>query len=95
MLKEEVHYPMEIQGRLVSAVCVLFNFIKIHDPDDIEELERNLEAADLVDGAAPLQTPGGISQAESARGAALRERITQAMWHEYVAELERRGEQVL
>lgn len=95
VLKEEVHFPMEVQSRLVSAVCVLFNVIKMHDPDDIEELDRELEASDVGNGVAPSEAPGGISQQETARGVALRERITQAMWQDYVAELERRGERVL
>jgi hypothetical protein len=85
-------YPAEIsmdfQARIPAALAAIHNFIRIHDPNDLEgfleadDAERGFFAGELAEG----QT----RTAEKRRANTRRDRIAAEMWEQYQAELRRR-----
>ena len=41
-------YSLAVQAKLVPALCVLHNFIRIHDPEDEEELDSDDDEVEVV-----------------------------------------------
>jgi hypothetical protein len=66
---------------MVPAICVLHNFIRIHDVDDIPEIE-GFRSRGQATGAL-MGLGGDISNAERNRASELRESIAKAMWASY------------
>lgn len=84
-------YCMDIQARIPPALCAIHNFIRIHDPQDIENF------ADVVDGYGDEAGSGtlaehAVTQAEKERAGAKRDAIANQMWEDYQALLRERGE---
>jgi hypothetical protein len=85
-------YPAEIhidyQARIPAALAAIHNFIRIHDPD---ELEGFAEADDDEQGffAGELAV-GQTRTAEKRRANTRRDEIAAEMWEQYQAELQRR-----
>jgi hypothetical protein len=83
----EIH--MDYQARIPAALAAIHNFIRMHDPDDLEDfaesedLERGFVAGELAEG----QT----RPAEKRRSNARQDGIAAAMWAQYQAELQERG----
>lgn len=82
-------YSLQKQARLVHALCVLHNFIRVHDPDDLdttieEELTRIPEPPEQGDFG------GSISAAEKEAATSRRDNIAKQMWADYVEYLETR-----
>lgn len=77
-------YSPEVQAKMVPALCTLHNFIRIHDPDDLDgqDWQEEVERQPLVPSAADLRSR--VSQAEQDRAAAKREKIACNMWNDYV-----------
>ena len=80
-------YSLQTQSKIVHALCVTHNFIRIHDPNDydgaiLEELARAETAPEASDFG------GSITTAERDAAAARRDRIAKAMWEDYVAYME-------
>jgi hypothetical protein len=85
-------YDLRTQAKMVPAICVLHNFIRIHDNDDLPEVHQ-------VPGANHHQVPGAnhgvvvtggveglggdISSAERNQASELRDSIAKAMWDSY------------
>ena len=76
-------YPVQTQAKLVPALCVLHNFIRTHDPEDL----------DLVDSAevecrSPQRQPQDfrvtVDAAERREANDRRDKIAQAMWTQYI-----------
>jgi hypothetical protein len=70
-------YSLEDQARLVSALAVVHNFIRLHDPND-NDFEEDFSQ----------QSRGRISRGkepkdEEGHAAERRERIALAMWRDY------------
>jgi hypothetical protein len=80
-------YSMCLQARIPPALGAIHNFIRIHDPDEINEIA--LEEFDGV-GTCELAV-GPASAAERARAMAKRDRIAEAMWLEYQTVLQERA----
>lgn len=86
-------YPAEInmdyQAAIPAALAAIHNFIRIHDPDEIEgfaesdDQERGFVGGDLASG----QT----RPAEKRRANTRRDKIAADMWAQYQAELQARG----
>jgi hypothetical protein len=81
-------YPIDFQARLVSALAVIHNFIRIHDPrepedeyDDEPEDEDNTE--DEGNPGDNMANSSTVHGAERGRAADRRERIAQNMWRDY------------
>lgn len=102
LLIQPPEYPIEMQARFVVALSVLFNFIRIWDPSDIEggsTLDTDdLEMRDGADGeeqgldgtAGEEVLPpifGGISDEESKRASERQDAIAKAMWNDYCRHL--------
>ena len=83
MLQE---YPLRSQAQLVSALAVVHNLIRIHDPDDLpEDKDDKDEGREEDRDIGTLQ--GNITTNERERAVEHRDEIAQAMWADY----ERRG----
>ena len=81
-------YSVAVQAKLIHALCVLHNFIRIHDPDDMKDAEaEELERIPQAPGAADFG--GNISSSESERASEYRDQVAKAMWADYVAYLAR------
>ena len=82
-------YPMKIQVRILPALCGVHNFIRLHDREEINDFppglvdpspgERNGRLAD-----------GPVTRQETARAAAIRDRLANEMWVDYQRELRER-----
>lgn len=78
-------YDLATQAKMVPAICVLHNFIRIHDVDDLPVVSDSQRRAVLRDVSADtLGSLGGdISNAEKNRASELRESIAKEMWNSY------------
>jgi hypothetical protein len=80
---------MDYQARIPAALAAIHNFIRIHDPQELEgfaeaeDTERGFFAGELAEG----QT----RTAEKRRANTRRDQIAVAMWEQYQAELQERG----
>ena len=77
-------YSVHTQAKIIHALCVLHNFIRVHDPDDIsdivlEEIERVPQATAAADFG------GAIRPQETKRAGAHRDQIAKEMWADYSA----------
>lgn len=89
-------YSMAIQAKLVQALCVVHNFIRIHDPQDMpmrDTMDDDLEGSDddndnrqNFGSLGTMSSPAHRSQAEVFRDA-----IAKEMFADYKRELNRRG----
>lgn len=81
MFREANEFPITVQGHIASAICVLHNFIWIHDPEDLEEAEEK--------NRGPFGTQvnneefQGIPAAERVVADIQQDKIAQEMWLQY------------
>ena len=73
---------MAIQARIPPALCAVHSFIRIHDPDEIDEFGLDIQDQD------PGQVYGDLSEGpavrrEKERAETRRDGIAQAMWESY------------
>lgn len=80
---------MAIQARIPPALAAVHNFIRIHDPEEIQDF--NFLAEDPLRGYGDLGV-GPANEEERAEAASMRDNIAQAMWDGYQAELASRME---
>jgi len=93
MASQACNYPMRTQAQIIPALCLLCNFILVHDPDDFNESDTPSMA--LVNDSQANQNEEvfigtGVSRAESTRAAAYRDTIASEMWTSYQEECSRR-----
>jgi hypothetical protein len=70
---------------MVPAICVLHNFIRIHDIDDLPDILQHPQVQEgLANNSGDLGN-GDVSAAESNRASILRDSIAQDMWASYQA----------
>ena len=74
-------YNVETQAQLVSALSVVHNFIRIHDPDDLPENDEEEDHSQLNVDIGRLQHTIGAD--ERGRAAERRDTIAKAMWADY------------
>ncbi|TFK86405.1 hypothetical protein K466DRAFT_492898 [Polyporus arcularius HHB13444] len=77
-------YSSEVQAKIVHALCVLHNFIRIHDPDDLD-ITAHEELARVPQDPSAAEFGGSISATEQREATSRRDRIAKAMWDDYVA----------
>ena len=91
-------YSLQTQSKIPGAIASLHNFVHVHDPDDLANEDGDND--DSNDEGLPdshqipitLENLGGhISQAEKDRASAKRDEIAQAMWADYLQELQSRN----
>jgi hypothetical protein len=88
---------MDIQARIPPACCCLHNIIRMWDPVELEDAEREMLVASQR-GDTP-EAYGSLADhvptnADREVMTLVRERITQDMWTSYAEERQRRGEPV-
>ena len=81
-MQERNEFPIRYQARIVSALCVVHNFIRIHDPDDEPEPYEDGSARVVHEYSVP-ETRLDISRQESREAALLRDKIASDMWAQY------------
>lgn len=75
-------YDLPTQTKLVPAICVLHNFIRVHDPnDDVNITEVYLSRRAPRRTAQDFSTQ--ISNQEKARANARQDEIAKGMWRQY------------
>ena len=74
-------YNLKTQARLIPALAVIHNFIRIHDPGDLPKSEDNYEGGN-GDGDGDNDGDDDDDDVPEVRGAC-REKIAQDMWDEY------------
>lgn len=81
IFKAAPEYSIETQAKIVQALCVVHNFIRVHDPDDFEyEREPILDEPDDV---AYGELGGAAGTSERNRASKFRDTIALSMWDDY------------
>ena len=75
-------YPFATQTQIIAALAALHNFIVVHDPGEISELEEELETEVNTDDAWSAHQ-AAISREERSRATKFRDNIALAMWEDY------------
>lgn len=75
-------YSIETQAKLVQALCVVHNFARIYDPDDIPRIEEDDEY-EFDKGLLQAST----TSAQKTQASNKRDRIAKEMWKSYQAVL--------
>jgi hypothetical protein len=83
-------YDMGIQARIPAALCALHNFIRRHDPSDIEDYAEADESSRENTGIGDLSTHA-INGAERERAHRKRDQIAKEMWDSYQAFIRQEG----
>jgi hypothetical protein len=93
MFRQPSNFSVRTQARIIMACGIIHNFIRLHDPEDADLLDLDIEMDDNgLDGAVdPDELSAGISPEETERADARRDDIAKAMWASYQAELQRRA----
>ena len=72
-------YSLPTQAKMIPAICVLHNFIRVHDVNDIPVVNEPWRAGRTQVG----EVGRDISSEETNRASELRESIAKAMWASY------------
>jgi hypothetical protein len=89
MFREANDFPIKVQGRIASAICVLHNFIRTYDPRDLEEEEAEEEAPECNQTGNDVIR--SVPSAEAAAANKRRDQIAKDMWTQYQGYLAERG----
>jgi hypothetical protein len=76
-------YSLETQAKMVPALCVLHNFIRVHDPDDTEMFWKENELVQHLVHRNREDFWHAVGQEERTRAGQERDRIAKAMWQQY------------
>lgn len=86
---------MGVQARLPPALAALHNFIRIHDPGEIDDMLPSDDNDNDITNGIRANVSGELAtelprRAERDRANERRDNIAQAMWTQYQDELQRR-----
>jgi len=87
-------YDMDIQARIPPALCTIHNFIRIHDPEELENTEEDVSYDDNVSGHTGELAPGPPDRAARVRANERWDEIAQAMWVSYLEYLHGGGPEI-
>ncbi|KAJ3008867.1 hypothetical protein NUW54_g1304 [Trametes sanguinea] len=91
LMVQAAEYSLKTQAKLVHTLCTLHNFIRIHDPDDLEAIaEHDVQPSYSSSNTLPSDFSGGITAAEREEASSWWDTIAKQMWEDYVAYVERR-----
>lgn len=80
-------YSIDTQARLVQALAVVHNFIRVHDPDDNKYKVNGADGGATEDSGPEnnCDTAGvqNVTRGERSRAAQLRDNIAAEMWKDY------------
>ncbi|CDO78156.1 hypothetical protein BN946_scf184541.g2 [Trametes cinnabarina] len=82
ILRSGCEYRMKYQVRLPPALCALHNFIRLHDPSEINDFIDIHEDPDRPPSTGEL-AQGPATRAERERANARRDYIATSMWNSY------------
>jgi hypothetical protein len=91
-------YAMDIQARIPAALCALHNFIRFHDPGEIDEFSDGSDMATVIDHPrVDVGYTGDLARGPPGRPALnratkRRDEIAQKMWDSYQNYLECGGD---
>jgi DDE superfamily endonuclease len=75
-------YSLAVQGKIIRAICVLHNFIRVHNPDeDLGVTDAELSRRTPRRSAADFG--GSVSAEERTIANVRRDEIAQRMWEQY------------
>jgi len=75
-------YSLETQSKIIHAICVLHNFICVHNPDkDLGVLDAEL--LQQIPRRSAMDFGGSVSPAERNSANTRRDDIAQHMWTQY------------
>ncbi|KAF8463815.1 hypothetical protein DFH94DRAFT_640340, partial [Russula ochroleuca] len=77
------HWP-RTQTLLISAICVLHNFICIHDPNDYDGVDISVEREQRAPRRNPEDFGCSITAVERMQAGQKQDEIAQAMWTQYI-----------
>ena len=77
-------YSPEVQAKVVPALCALHNFIRVHDPDDLDDQDWQGEIEQQTPAPSMADLGSRINRAEQDRAIARRNQIAHDMWDDYV-----------
>lgn len=77
-------YSPETQSKIVLALCALHNFIRVHDPDDLDDQDWQGEIERRPPMAVAADLGSRVNQAERDRATAKQKQIAHDMWVDYV-----------
>ncbi|HEV7737059.1 MAG TPA: transposase family protein [Chlamydiales bacterium] len=86
MFREPNDFPIHTQGQIASAICILHNFIRIHDPNDMDEDEESTQQENggrehgISRDTSQIR---GISRRELQEAEKHRDNMANAMWQQY------------
>jgi hypothetical protein len=91
------HYDMDIQARLPPALAAIHNFIRIYDPDDINDYDNFFDeehgCREQQNATGDLANGPPTNQARE-RGNSRRDEIAALMWADYQRYLAEGGDPV-
>jgi hypothetical protein len=86
LMTSRPEYSLHIQSQIILAICVLHNFIHVHDPDDLDlesfydcDEELNCRSCHYV----PESHRYHVLPAESDQATSFHDEIAKAMWWQY------------
>ncbi|EIM84146.1 uncharacterized protein STEHIDRAFT_159740 [Stereum hirsutum FP-91666 SS1] len=99
-----IHTPefdLKTQAKIVAALAVIFNFIRIHDPEDInvEQFDARAERAhraprdDVYEVPVVEELGGFVSTVEKDEADSRRDGIAERMWADYKEYLQNGGDE--
>jgi len=79
-------YNLKTQAQLMCTLAVVYNFMKLHDPDDPLFKDKNIGSeldSEGDDTTATWATGSQREHPEAKRAMACRDKIAHAMWKDY------------
>ena len=91
ILREPPSYDLSVQVQILPALCAIHNFIRRHDPEEVDGLLTHLVVEEPEGHLWGDLAPGVVNRANRQRADAKRDQIAERMWEDYVSELAARG----
>jgi hypothetical protein len=92
ILKDPIGFGMKTQIEIIYALAALHNFIRLHDPEEIEHLLKDPRLQDEIAASSLGDLSDQVpTRADRQEAMQRRDEIAQQMWDDYLVELEARG----
>ena len=78
-------YSPEVQAKVIPALCALHNFIRVHDPDDLDDQDWQQEVERQLPRPSAANLKNRVNRAERDHAILRQEKIAGDMWNDYVS----------
>ena len=78
-------YSPEIQAKVILALCALHNFIRVHDPDDLNDQDWQQEVEQQPPTSSAADLKNRVNRAERDHTILRQEKIAGDMWNDYLS----------